>query len=126
MRHTLLIIDDDTLILNTLREFFSRIPGEIFTARTFDEAKKILTRFTPDLVLTDLLLQDNAGAGDILDYIKTKPGLIHMPVLIFTNLDTPELRNQMREKGAKEYMVKGNFSLDDLYSKVMQYLEPVK
>ncbi len=126
MKHTLLIIDDDNLILNTLRENFSRMPGEIFTAQTVSQAKDLLGRIKPEVVLTDLLLPKATGAGEIMDFMKADPALAQVPVLIFTNLDTPELRQTMAEKGAKEYMIKGSFSLDDLFNRVMQYLEPVQ
>jgi hypothetical protein len=41
-----------------------------------------------------------------------------------TNLDKPELKQMLLSQGVKEYIIKGSLSLDELYEKVMGYLEP--
>jgi DNA-binding response OmpR family regulator len=123
-KHSILMIDDDLLILNTLRERFATWNTEVYTAGTPDEAKKLLEKITPEVVVLDLLLTKEDGSAGILDYIKSQERLQNIPVLVLTNLDKPELKQMLLSQGVKEYLIKGSMTLDDLYSKVQGYLEP--
>ncbi len=123
MKHTILIIDDDTLILNTLRQKFDTWEMDVYAASTPHEAIEILGKITPEVVLLDLLLTKDDGSQEILDYIKSQPRLQNVAVLILTNLDKPELKKLMLGQGVKEYLIKGSLNLDDLQEKVLGYLE---
>jgi|GEM_PF-545806 len=124
MKHTLLMIDDDQLILNTLKKRFATFDTEVYSAGTPQQARDILENITPDVVTLDLLLTKDDGSESILDYMKSQPRLENVPVLILTNLDKPELKRMLLGQGIKEYIIKGSISLDDLYEKVGGYLEP--
>ncbi|MCL5775039.1 MAG: response regulator [Patescibacteria group bacterium] len=125
-KHIVLIIDDDNLILTTLKKRFSTQNVESFTACTPEEAKQLLAKITPELVILDLLLTKEDGSSGVLDYMKSEERLNQVPVLVLTNLDKPELRNMMlAERNVKEYLIKGSMTLDDLYNKTLGYLEPV-
>ncbi len=125
MKHAILIVDDDMLILNTLKEKFSKWDLDLFEARTPQEARDMLQKITPDVVLLDWLLAQGGGSQSVLDYITTEPRLEQVPVLVLTNMENEELKTRLLEQGVKEYVVKGSIGLDDLYEKVRSYLEPV-
>ncbi|MEK7617516.1 MAG: response regulator, partial [Patescibacteria group bacterium] len=78
----------------------------------------------PEIVILDLLLTKEDGSTGILDKLKSEERLHEVPVLILTNLDKPELKEILLAQGVKEYIIKGSLSLDDLYEKVLGYLEP--
>jgi DNA-binding response OmpR family regulator len=123
-KHTILIVDDDKLILNTLKQRFATWQIEVYIAGTPEEAKNLLKTITPEVVLLDLLLTTEDGSTGILDYLKSQPRLQNVPVLALTNLDKPELKRMLLGQGVKEYWIKGTMSMDELYDKVMAYLEP--
>ena len=124
MKHTILIIDDDSLILNTLKRRFGSWQIDVFSAGTPEQAKIVMEKNPPELILLDLLLTKDDGSEGILDYIKSRPGLENIPVLVLTNLDKPELKQMLLKQGIKEYLIKGSMSLDQIYQKVLEYLEP--
>lgn len=124
MKHTILMVDDDELILNTLKQRFATWGMEVYAAKNPGEAKAFLEKVTPEVMVLDLLLTSDDGSMGILDYIKSQPRLAHVPVLILTNLDKPELRRMLLAQGVKEYVIKGSLTLDALYDKVIGYLEP--
>lgn len=126
MRHTILIVDDDPLILNTLTRRFSDWNITVHTATSPNIAKEIMKKIVPDAILLDLLLTEGDGAEDILDFMKTDVRLENVPVLVLTNMEKPELRQLMLSQGVKEYLIKGKISLDEIYKKVLGYLEPEK
>ena len=123
-KHTILVVDDDRLILNTMKNQFSGWDFEVYTADSPAPAKEILAKVTPEVVLLDLLLTQDDGSQEILDYLKSQERLVNVPVIVITNLDKPELKQMMLQQGVKEFIPKGSMSLDDLRAKVMGYLEP--
>lgn len=124
MKHSILIIDDDLLILNTLKIRFATWDSEVYTTGTPDGAKQILEKTTPEVIILDLLLTKEDGSTGILDYLKTEDRLKNIPVLVLTNLDKPELKQMLLAQGVKEYLIKGSLTLDEIYNKVVGYLEP--
>ncbi|HVY68254.1 MAG TPA: response regulator [Patescibacteria group bacterium] len=124
MKHTILMVDDDVLILNTLKQRFETWETEVYAAATPEEAKKILATVTPEVVVLDLLLTKEDGSTGILDFLQSQPRLQQVPVIVLTNLDKPELKQMLLDQGVKEYLIKGSLTLDDLYGKVRSYLEP--
>lgn len=124
MKHSILLVDDDPLILTTLQKRFETWDTDVFAAKTPEETKKFLNTNAPDVVVLDLLLTSEDGSTGILDYMKSQPRLANIPVIVLTNLDKPELRQIMLSQGVKEYLIKGSMTLDDIYAKVIQYLEP--
>ena len=124
MKHSILIVDDDTLILTTLKKRFETWDTEVYAAVTPEQAKAILAKITPEVIILDLLLSKEDGSAGILDYVKSQKQLQNVPILVLTNLDKPELKQMLLAQGVKEYLIKGSMTLDDLYNKVLGYLEP--
>jgi DNA-binding response OmpR family regulator len=124
MHHSVLIVDDDALILKTLSDRFSGWGTEVYSASSPQQAKDVMEKVTPELVMLDLLLTKDDGAEDVIDFMKSKTNLEHVPVLVLTNLDKPDLKQLMLGMGVKEYLIKGSLSVDAIYEKAMGYLEP--
>lgn len=125
-KHSILLVDDDALIINTLAKRFSTHEVELHTAKTPEEAKAVLDKVVPEVVILDLVLSREDGSQGILDKLKSEERLKDVCVLILTNFDKPELKEILLAQGVKEYIIKGSLSLDELYEKVLGYLEPKK
>ena len=124
MQHSILIVDDDPFILTTLKKRFDSWGTDVYYAETPSQAKEILAKVTPDIVLLDLLLTKDDGSQEVLDYLKIEDRLHEVPVIVLTNMDKPELKQMLLGQGVKEFLIKGSMSLDQIYDKVMGYLEP--
>lgn len=123
-KHIILIIDDDALIVDTLKKKLFVSGTEVYTANDPEKAKEILEKVFPEVVILDLLLTKDDGSQGILDFMKSKPALENVPVIVLTNMDKPEIKNLLLSQGVKEYLIKGSLSLDEIYKKVFSYLEP--
>lgn len=66
-------------------------------------ARLIAERTAPVLILTDLALADASGTEVILRLRALAP---HIPLLVVTATDDPALRDQARESGAIDYVLK--------------------
>ena len=70
---TILIIEDDTDLRRMLVKLLQREDFRVFEAGTGLEALQILDYFTPDLVITDIIMPDQDGIGTINELKKKYP-----------------------------------------------------
>jgi two-component system nitrogen regulation response regulator GlnG len=101
--HTLLVIDDDPLVVKCFRHVFS--PGEV-TIRVCPTAAEAVSEFRshrPDAVLCDVRLPDRSGLDLLADLraIDPKP-----PVILMTGFGTSETAIEAMRRGAYDYLLK--------------------
>jgi DNA-binding NtrC family response regulator len=106
---TLLIVDDDTLIRDTLHELFS--PNhECHTADRAEQALAYLDIENYDVVLTDLSMPGLSG-HEILKYIQAKHPTT--PVIVISGMSEETNGQAVTEMGAFAYFSKP-FKLEDI------------
>ena len=103
-----LIVDDNTLFRNFLREtLHSRFPSLIISeAKDKEEALRITETFSPDIIFTDIQLPDGNG----LDLIRNIRGQYHdVKIIILTNYDEPEYREAAFRYKVDQFIPKDTF-----------------
>lgn len=113
----ILIIEDE----KDLRFFLTKaLKGEGFeTLEAFDgeEGIEIAKKEKPDLILLDLLLPGINGY-EVLTKLKKDPFLEQIPVIILSNLGQSEEIEKGMKLGAIDYLIKANFTLDEIVERV--------
>ena len=99
---TLLIVDDDTLIRDTLHELFSGT-HECHTADRAEQALAYLDLETYDVVLTDISMPQLSGR-ELLKYIQAKHPTT--PVIVISGLSNQRDAKEMLDMGAFAYFAK--------------------
>jgi len=99
MAPTVLIVDDDPLLLDTLALLFEEEGYRVRTANTFERGELEMQRSFPDVLLVDVRL----GAFNGLQL--TAMAEQSIPTIVMTGHDDPVLRRTAHRFGA-EYMVK--------------------
>jgi DNA-binding response OmpR family regulator len=99
MRARVLIVDDDEVYLEGMKELLEEAGYVIDLASTFDEGKQRLREHTPDLLIIDVRL----GAFNGLQLIST--GRVRIPAIVVTGFDDTVLRADADGFGAS-YVVK--------------------
>ena len=61
MRNKILLVEDTEEILSNLRDYLVMEGLDVMTARNGKEALKLLEHYTPDLIITDLLMDEMTG-----------------------------------------------------------------
>lgn len=116
-----LVVEDDKF----LRELLVRkLYSEGFTVESAIDAGgafEILNKFTPNIILLDLILPGIDGF-EILSRIKKNNALAGVPVIILSNLGQKEDIDRAMSLGATGFMVKANFTLDEIVNKVRKIL----
>lgn len=112
-----MVVEDDKF----LRELLVRkLASEGFAVESAIEASAaftILAQNVPNIILLDLILPGVDGF-EILTRIKADPRLVEVPVIILSNLGQKEDLDRAMTLGAKDFMVKANFTLDEIVAKV--------
>src|SRR6185295_10998047 len=106
---TLLIVDDDSLIRDTLHELFSEV-HQCHTADRAEQALAYLDMETYDVVLTDLSMPGLNGR-ELLRYVHTKHSTT--PVIVISGEPDTNKAKEMLDAGAFAYFAKP-FNLDDI------------
>ncbi len=100
---TVLIVEDDEIILEGLRYSLLQEGYEVWTAETFAEAAALLhNRQLPDFCLLDVMLPDGNGI-DLCEQIRRKSDV---PVLFLTACDDEVSTVRALELGADDYIAK--------------------
>jgi CheY-like chemotaxis protein len=87
---TILIIDDDADTIQLYCRYLQGHNYAIEIAQSADEARRSLAQSLPQIILLDVLMPKEDG-WDILRYVKSKPAMASIPIIICSVLIQPEL-----------------------------------
>jgi DNA-binding response OmpR family regulator len=123
MSKTILIIEDDNFLQGLETTKLTKEGYNVLTASNSVEAFKIIENPNNkiDLILLDLLLPDVDGFM-ILEKIRENKNLLTIPVIVFSNLSEDKDIARVQKLGISEFMVKSNFTLDELAKKVKELI----
>jgi DNA-binding response OmpR family regulator len=113
-----LIVEDDTFLQGLAAGRLQKEGHEVAVASTGTEADSQLAGKQFDVVLLDLMLPEKSGFDVLKDM---RAGGNNAPVVVFSNMaDEAEIKRAM-DLGANEYMIKANFTLDEVAAKVSSF-----
>jgi DNA-binding response OmpR family regulator len=113
----ILIIEDDAFLKNIESTKFSKSGFEVATAMTKADIEHSLAASTPDVILLDMMLPDIDGE-QVLKNLKADEKTRNIPVIVFSNLSSDGDMKKMADGGAASFMIKSNFTLDELVEKI--------
>lgn len=118
----ILIIEDDTFLQGLAANKLQAEGFEVNTASNGNEALTDLGQNQYDVIILDLMLPDVSGF-EILKQIRSRETNNQVPILIFSNLSDDKDIKQGLDLGATDYLVKANFTLDELAEKVKRVFQ---
>jgi signal transduction histidine kinase len=104
----ILVVDDNALDRELVRRLLPR-EHRVCEAATAREAERCLVEQSVDLVLLDNRLPDVDGI-DLLPLFADR----HLPVVMLTEIEAPELIVEAMTRGAQDYLVKGALTSESL------------
>ena len=121
----ILIIEDDRFLIKLYSSKLQREGFEVMEAISGEEGLNKVLREKPDLVLLDLVLPQKSGF-EILSEMKMNPETKDIPVIILTNLgQEPDVEKGL-SLGASAYLVKTDFSVNQLPEIIKEHLVKAK
>ncbi len=113
----ILIVEDDSFLQGLEATKMIKSGYDVVSAQTGEEAMEKIMEPGIDIILLDLLLP-NFDGFEILKKIKTTESIKNIPVIIFSNLSETKDIEKAISLGATKFMVKSNFSLEELIEQV--------
>lgn len=103
----ILLIEDsesDAILLADMLSAVTEFPHAIEHAPTVGEAREIMGKFAPDVILLDLNLPDSQGLDT---YSVIRQAAATVPIIILTGNDDREMLASAMQSGADNYLIKG-------------------
>lgn len=124
MNKKILLIEDEQLrievMLSALKKYFN-----VLLATTGEEGLEAVKKEKPDLIVLDLFLPKMKGA-DVLRKLQDDPQTEDIPVIILTHLENEETYQEIKSIGDFEYLIKSNYTIDEIVDKIKEKLESQK
>lgn len=118
----ILIIEDEPSLLRALKDKFERNGIEVSYATNGEEGLAMIKKDKPQLILLDLMLPRMSGET-ILKEIKKNISTQNIPVVVLSaKADEASVVNCLNNLGADDYMVKSDFTLEQVLDKINKYI----
>ncbi|MFH1451229.1 MAG: response regulator [bacterium] len=125
MATKILFIEDEFALQKTLGSFLSQEGYEVISALDGEIGLRFAEKDKPDMILLDLILPKMNGF-EVLQKLKENEETQKIPVLVLTNLEEMNDINRAIELGATTYLVKAQYSLDEVLEKIKSVLDSVR
>lgn len=103
MTPKVLLVEDSSSLAVLYKQYLKNEPFDLLHAATGAEAKRILERTIPSLIILDLQLPDMRG-DEILEWLELKN--ISIPVVVVTAHGSVDIAVTLIQKGAKDFLEK--------------------
>jgi DNA-binding response OmpR family regulator len=120
--NTILIVEDDESYRSMLMYALESQGYKVFVAPGGLEAKNILQELKPNLIITDLIMEDMDGFEVIIHAKKQNPEIKIIAISGGGQLQTEKHLDTAKELGA-EYSIMKPFSLDEITNAVDSLLK---
>jgi len=121
----ILIIEDEKILAEMYQDKLSQAGFGIFSASTAKEGLELAKKEKPDLILLDILLPKESGIN-FLNWLKNEAKISSIPIIAFSNYDDPKTKKEALELGVKDYIIKANYTPEELVQKIKEYLKENK
>ena len=121
MSKKILFIEDEAGLQHTVSDQLRSAGYAVVSALTGEDGLRLAMTEKPDLVLLDIILPQKDGF-EVLTKIRDAPETKDVPVIVLTNLEGSEEVERALSLGARTYLVKLHYSLDEVLEKVKNAL----
>ena len=123
MAKKILIVEDDMFLQGLATTKLQKEGFDMLVAGDSASASKVLETNTPDLIILDIILPGETDGLGILKKVRENIKTMRTPVIMFSNMSDDANVKKAKELGADEFMVKSNFTLDELADKINELLK---
>ncbi|MFH1565109.1 MAG: response regulator [bacterium] len=124
-----LIVEDELDLREMYKVQFETTGAQVFGADNIEDGFKIAKKEKPDVALVDLLIKQDEGDKTqapngfiLLDKLQAGKETKNTKVVIISNLDTPEAKDEAKKKGAVGYIMKAETVPKDVVDKVRGFV----
>ncbi|HEV2719409.1 MAG TPA: response regulator [Thermoanaerobaculia bacterium] len=102
----ILIVDDEELIVQAMRKYFSGLGYAVDSAYELEEAQALLGHYKYDLVIADLRLTGIGGVEGLQIVADVHQKCASTRVILLSAYGTPEIERESYQRGADAFLHK--------------------
>ena len=121
----ILVVDDEPVLADLLRTKLSQKGFNVVEAHDGEEGLNMALQEHPDFILLDVVMPKVDGLT-MLKRLREDEWGYNVPVLILSNLNTTEAVKKLQSGGAFDYLVKIDYTLEELAEIVKKKLEDLE
>jgi CheY-like chemotaxis protein len=121
MKSRVLIIEDDPVLGSVITEKLNASGYDASLVTDGAVGIETVRKTHPDIILLDILLPTKNGY-EIMEEISRDEGIRNIPVVIISNSGQPVEIERMIKLGAKDYLIKAQFTPEEVLEKVRTQL----
>lgn len=114
-----LVAEDDTFLLGMMQNVLKKNGLKVTCASNGKEAIKVLGKYTPDLLLLDLLMPHADGYA-VLQFMEEKK--MDFPVVVCSNLSDKASKEKCKKFGVKAFLVKSDLDDEQLWPVISKFI----
>ncbi|OGZ34006.1 MAG: hypothetical protein A2Y98_00905 [Candidatus Portnoybacteria bacterium RBG_19FT_COMBO_36_7] len=118
----ILFVEDEPNHIEIYRTKLMQEGFDFVAAKTGEEAIPMIKVEKPDLILLDILLPGEKNGIDVLIKLKEDSTTKNIPIIVFTNFDEKEFREQASDLGANDFVLKSNVTPGQMVKKIREAL----
>ncbi|MEI7765699.1 MAG: response regulator [bacterium] len=117
-----LIVEDDIHVSKVFQVQVEKAGFVAIVSEDGEEALRVLEAEKPDLVILDLMIPKKDGF-EVLEEARKMPEFQKIPIVVISNLGQDTDKARALGLGATEYLVKVDFSIQEIINKIKDYLK---
>ncbi|OGF26837.1 hypothetical protein A2303_01805 [Candidatus Falkowbacteria bacterium RIFOXYB2_FULL_47_14] len=118
----IILAEDDKFISRAYKDGLERAGFIVIPVMDGVTALEKIKQEKPDMVLLDLIMPVKNGF-EVLKDIKADDAIKNIPIIILSNLGQDSDIEKGRELGAVDYLIKSNFSMNEVIEKIKTYFK---
>lgn len=117
----ILIIEDEEILAEMYRDKFLEAGFDVFSAFNSKDGLMLAKKEKPDLIVLDIILPRENGIS-FLKKLREEKDIFSIPVVVLSNYDDPQTKKEAKQLKAKNYLIKTDFTPDQLVRKIKKYI----
>ncbi len=113
----ILFVEDEESLQHAMTDLLTGNKYEVFSALDGEKGVELAQKHMPDLILLDLILPKQNGF-EVLQQLRRDSATKDIPIIVLTNLEGSADIERALSLGATTYLVKANYSLQDILAKI--------
>jgi len=118
MAKKILIIEDEEILLNLLKNKLSEIGYEVSVAMDGLAGLEAIKEIVPDLILLDLIMP-KMGGFELLERRQEDESIKGIPIIIISNSGQPVELDKAKKLGVNDWLIKTEFDPREVIEKVV-------
>ena len=118
-----MVVEDETLLLQAITKKLKLSGMDVLSCASGQQAVDYLKNLDelPDAVWLDYYLKDMNGLA-FMQELKQNPAWTNIPVIVVSNSANPEKVNNMLALGARKYILKAEYRLDEIIGMIKDFI----